>query len=49
MNNSFNHLLNNLDSHCPADGGGAGRRRCPADGGGAGRRRCPADGGGAGR
>jgi hypothetical protein len=48
MNNSSNHLLNNLDFRCPADGGGSGRR-CPADGGGSGRRRCPADGGGSGR
>ena len=48
MNNSFNHLLNKLESYCPADGGGSGRR-CPADGGGSGRGRSPSDAGGSGR
>jgi hypothetical protein len=43
MNNSFSHLLNNLDERSPSDGG-TGTRRSPSDGG-TGTRRCPSDGG----
>jgi hypothetical protein len=49
MNNSFSHLLNNIDDRMPTDGCGGGRRRSPTDGCGGGRRRSPTDGCGGGR
>jgi hypothetical protein len=44
MNNSFSHLLNNIDDRSPSDGSG-GTRRSPSDGSG-GTRRSPSDGSG---